>query len=205
MLLKAKEKKERALGIKLFLKAERCSSPKCAMIRRPYRPGMHGKKRRRALSEYGQQLLEKQKIRLSYGLRETQLRQIFKKALQKTSGVGEAVIKVLEKRLDNVIYRLGLAPSRITARQYVSHGHFLVNGKKVAAPSFQVKVGDVVSIKPESKNLLIFKDLPTTIKKYNPPDWLEVDKEKLEGKVKSLPHTEDIAFDINSVVDYYSR
>jgi small subunit ribosomal protein S4 len=205
MLLKAKEKKERALGVKLFLKGERCASPKCAMIRRPYRPGMHGKKRRGALSEFGQQLMEKQRIKASYGLGEAQMRQLFKRAIQKTSGVGQAVINILEKRLDNVVYRLGLAPSRITARQYISHGHFLVNGEKNTFPSFQVKTGDVISIKPESKNLLIFKDLPTTIKKYNPPDWLDLNKEKLEGRVKSLPQTGDISFDINLVVDYYSR
>jgi small subunit ribosomal protein S4 len=119
--------------------------------------------------------------------------------------VGQAVINILEKRLDNVVYRLGLAPSRITARQYISHGHFLVNGKKNTFPSFQVKTGDVISLKPESQNLLIFKDLAATIKKHTPPDWLDLDKEKLEGRIKSLPRPEDTTFDINLVVDYYSR
>ncbi len=205
MPIKAKEKLERSLGTKLFLKGTRCNSPKCAMIRRPYRPGMHGKKRRRALSEFGQQLLEKQRIRVSYGLNESQMRRIFKKALAKTSATGETVINALERRLDNTVFRLGLALSRITARQYISHGHFLVNGRKVNIPSYQVKTGDVISIKPTSKTLLIFKDLPNIIKKYNPPDWLELDVEKLEGRIKNLPHDVEIDFDINLVVDYYSK
>lgn len=204
MLLKAKEKKERALGIKLQLKAERCAGPKCAMTRRPYRPGMHGGKRKRSVSEYGQQLIEKQKVKIIYGLREAQLRRLFKGNL-KTGSIGRNIMTILERRLDNVIFRLGLAPSRIVARQYVNHGHFIVNGKKVTVPSFLAKTNDIVSIKPNSKELLIFKNLPNTIKNYNPPEWLEVDKDKLEGKIKSLPQDAEMPFDINLVVDYYSR
>ncbi|MEE8131574.1 MAG: 30S ribosomal protein S4 [Candidatus Paceibacterota bacterium] len=205
-MLKSAEKKERSLGMKLFLKGERCNSPKCAMIRRPYRPGAHGKARRRALSEYGQQLLEKQRIRVSYGLKEAQMRGIFKSALSKTgAAVGEIIIKSLEQRLDNVIFRLGFTTSRVIARQLVSHGHFFVNGKKVTIPSFRVKPKDVISIKPSSKNLLIFKDLPNIIKKYEAPDWLVIDKGELEGLVVSLPKDVEIPFDINLVVDYYSR
>ena len=202
---KSAEKKERALGVKLFLKGGRCNSPKCAMIRRPYRPGIHGKKRRRALSEYGQQILEKQRIKVNYGLNETQMRRIFKKALKKKSATGETMIENLERRLDNVIFRLGLSPSRITAKQYINHGHFLVNNRKVSIPSYGIKTGDIVSIKPRSKSLLIFKELPTIIKKYNPPDWLELDSEKLEGRIKSLPQNIEIPFDIDLVVDYYSK
>ncbi|MEK7482088.1 MAG: 30S ribosomal protein S4 [Patescibacteria group bacterium] len=204
MLLRAKEKKERALGIKLQLKAERCAGPKCAMTRRPYRPGMHGGKRKRSVSEYGQQLIEKQKVKIIYGLREAQLRRLFKGNL-KTGSIGRNIMTILERRLDNVVFRLGLAPSRIVARQYVNHGHFTVNGKKVTVPSFLAKTNDIISIKPSSKELLIFKNLPNTIKNYNPPEWLEIDKDKLEGKIKSLPQGAEMPFDINLVVDYYSR
>lgn len=202
---KSAEKKERALGMKLFLKAERCNSPKCAMVRRAYRPGMHGKKSKRALSEYGTQLLEKQRIKVSYGLKETQLAKIFKEARKKSGDIRERIIITLERQLFNVIFRLGLAPSRIVARQLISHGHFLVNNKKITISSYLVKVGDIISIKPSSHQLLIFKDLPNIIKKYEPPEWLIIDKEKLEGRVKSLPQNIEIPFDINLVVDYYSK
>ena len=205
MLLKAKEKKERALGIKLFLKSDRCNSPKCAMVRRPYKPGAHGKSRRRgSLSEYGQQLLEKQKLKISYGIKEAQLRKIFKEAA-KSIAIGQTVINLIERRLDNIIFRLGLAGSRIVARQFISHGHILVNGKKMKTSSSVLRIGDNVSINPSSLSLLIFKDLPNTISKYNPPEWLEGNNEKLEGKIKSSPIDIEVPFDINMVVDYYSR
>ena len=178
---KSREKLERALGTKLFLKGDRCNSPKCAMVRRPSRPGMHGGKRRRAGSEYNQQLLEKQKIKISYGLREAQMEKIVKEALTKTGSVGESIVNYLERQLPNAIFRLGLASSRVVARQLVNHGHFLVNNKKVSVPSYSVRIGDVVSIKPSSQNLLIFKDLSNKLKKYDSPDWLFLDKEKLEG------------------------
>ncbi|MBI3638198.1 30S ribosomal protein S4 [Candidatus Wolfebacteria bacterium] len=201
----SKEKKERSLGVKLFLKGERCSSPKCVTVRRPYRPGVHGKSRRRPLSEYGTQLLEKQRIKVSYGLGEKQLEKIFKNALAGSGSITDTIMNSLERQLVNVIFRLGLASSRISARQVVSHGHILVNGKKITIPSCVLRVGDLISIKPASKELLIFKDLPNIIKKYDPPLWLELDKEKLEGKIKSLPHNVEIPFDINLVVDYYSK
>lgn len=204
-MLKTKEKKERALGVKLFLKAERCASPKCAMIRRPYRPGQHGKAHRRPLSEYGSQLLEKQKIKVTYGLREAQLSKIFKEAARKPGNLAETIINLLEQQFSNVVYRLGFAPSRIVARQFISHGHFLINGKKVNASSCRVKVGDIISIKPSSRDLLIFKDLPNIIKKHEPPSWLTLYNEKLEGEMKSLPSGMEVPFDINLVVDYYSK
>lgn len=202
---KSAEKQERALGMKLFLKGERCSSPKCAMVRRPNRPGIHGSKRRRAISEYGEQLLEKQRIRVNYGLREAQLAKIVKNSLKKTGTISETIINELERQLSNVVFRLGLASSRVIARQLINHGHFLVNGKKVTSPSYFVKAGDMISIKPSSQNLLIFKDLLIKIKKYEPPEWLSLDREKLEGKVISLPKNIEIPFDINLVVDYYSK
>lgn len=200
-----KEKKERALGVKLFLKGERCNSPKCAMVRRPYKPGPHGKTSRGSRSEFAAQLLEKQKIMFSYGLRDNQLKRIFQEAISKKEAVRGTIVKLLETRLDNTLFRSGFAPSRITARQYVSHGHILVNDKKVTIPSYRVKPGDVISIKPSSKELLIFKDLPANIKKYEAPEWLSLDKGKVESRVKSWPSTEDMTFDINVVVDYYSR
>jgi small subunit ribosomal protein S4 len=202
---KSREKKERSLGIKLFLKGERCNSPKCALTRRPSRPGVHGAKRRRALSEYGGQLLEKQRIRVSYGLREAQLEKIVKNSFKKTGVVGETIVSFLERQLSNAIFRLGLASSRVVARQLISHGHFLINGKRINAPSCLTKVGDVVSIKPSSQNLLIFKELSDKLKKYDAPDWLSLNKEKLEGKIVSLPKSVEIGFDINLLVDYYSK
>ena len=204
-MLKAKEKKERSVGAKLFLKAYRSATPKSAMVRRPYRPGPHGKAYRRAASEFGQQLLEKQRIMFSYGLRESQMRRIFKEASRKKEAITETLINLLERRLDNTVFRLGFAPSRITGRQYVSHGHILVNGRKVTIPSFRVKIGDVITVKPSSLTSLIFKDVSSNIKKYEAPNWLSVDKDKLEGRIKSLPHDIEIPFDINLVVDYYSR
>jgi len=204
-LLKSKEKKERALGVSLGLKAHRCNSPKCAMVKRPYKPGPHGKSRQKALSEFGQQLLEKQKVMFTYGVRENQLRKIFKESSKrKESGINPA-INLLERRLDNVVFRMGFAPSRIMARQYVSHGHLKVNGRKVTIPSYQIKVNDVITIRPESANLLIFKNVLDSIKQYQAPLWISVNKEKLEGKIKSLPQDIEIPFDINLVVDYYSR
>jgi small subunit ribosomal protein S4 len=202
---RSKEKKERSLGMKLFLKGERCNSPKCVMVRRPTRPGMHGGKRQRAISEYGEQLREKQRMRVSYGLRESQLEKIIKDSLKKTGVVSETIIIELERQLSNVIFRLGLASSRVVARQLISHGHILVNGKKVTIPSYPVKVGDRISIKPSSLNLLLFKNLSVKIKNYNPPEWLTLDKEKLEGKVISLPKNIEIPFDLNLVIDYYSK
>ena len=205
MAKKAKEKQERALGMKLFLKGERCNSPKCAMVRRPTRPGMHGGKRRRALSEYGEQLLEKQRIRVSYGLREAQLEKIVNKAFKKTGATGEAIVNYLERQLSNVVFRLGMASSRIVAKQLISHGHFLVNGRKVTISSYSVKPGEIISIRPRSKNILIFNDLSTKLKKYETPEWLFLDKEKIEGKVISMPKDIGTTFDINLVVDYYSK
>lgn len=205
MLIKAKEKKERALGVRLGLKAERCISPKCAMIRKPYKPGMHGKSRRKTASEFGQQLLEKQKIKAIYGLKESQLKKIVQKVVHKGLP-SSSIISFLERRLDNVVFRAGFAASRIIAKQIVSHGHILVNNKKAAISSHLMKMGDVVSIKPSSKGLLIFKDLSNIIKRRNAPEWIQVDGEKFEAKIKSMPlKIEEELFDINLVVDYFSR
>ncbi len=206
MQKRSKEKQERALGMKLFLKGERCNSPKCAMVRKPNRPGIHGnKRRRRNVSEYGAQLLEKQRMRVGYGLQEAQMAKIVQKAFKKPGAVSETIVSYLERQFSNVVFRLGLASSRIVARQLISHGHIWVNGKKITSSFYFVKKGDVISIKPSSQNLLIFKDLPVKLKKYEPPQWLFLDKEKLEGKVLSLPGDVELPFDINLVVDYYSK
>ncbi len=195
-----KEKTERALGTKLFIKAERCSSPKCVMIRRPYRPGVHGSKRRKASSQYGLELQEKQKIQLSYGLTNRQMRNLFKGPLLKA-------ILALENRLDRVVYLLGFAPSMRVARQIVSHGHIMVNQRKVTIPSYKVKKGDVISIRPQSKDSKIFEDLVVRLKQHEPPPWLRLDKEELKGKRIDDPKPEDIKlpFDVNLVSQFYCR
>lgn len=200
-----KEKKERSLGVKLFLKPERCNSPKCVTVRRPQHPGLHGKMFRRQLSEFGLQLKEKQKIRFTYGIRERQFENIFKAAAKNPGVTGQMIFHILEKRLDNVVYRLGLAPSRSVARQLVGHGHIMVNNRKVTVPSFQVKIGDTIYIRPQSKEHFAFRELANTLKKYEPPIWLTMDLEKFQGKVISEPKDLEIPFDANLVVDYYSK
>jgi small subunit ribosomal protein S4 len=200
-----REKKERSLGAKLFLKAYRCNSAKCATVRRQSRPGVHGASRQRAKSEYGQQLAEKQKIRFSYGLREAQMRKIFEMASKNIGVTGKMIIQMLESRLDNAIFRLGLAPSRSVARQLINHGHIIVNGKKVTIPSYSVKINDKISIRPQSKDHNAFKDLPESLKKYNAPVWLNLDPDKMEGKVVAAAVDDDFPFDVNMVVDFYSK
>ncbi len=200
-----REKKERSLGTKLFLKDHRCNSAKCATVRRQVPPGVHGASRRRAKSEYGQQLNEKQKIRFSYGIRESQMRKVFRASSKKAGITGKIIIQTLERRLDNVIFRLGFAPSRSVARQLIGHGHILVNNKKVTVPSFSARIGEKFSIRPQSKDHIEFKDLANNLKKYNPPVWLSLDPEKIEGSMISLPIDTDFPFDINMVVDFYSK
>jgi len=203
MLLKAKEKKERALGTKLFLKGDRCNSPKCAMIRRPYKPGMHGKKRR-SVSDFGLQLREKQKIQLTFGLNNRQLGKMFKELAVKGTMSGQDILNLLERRLDNAVFRLGFANSRIKARQLVSHGHFLVNGRKVTIPSYKVRVSDKITIRrmPLSK---VFEDLPIKLKKYEPPTWLKVDADKIIGEVVALPQESESHLNPSLVLEYFSR
>lgn len=195
------------MGAKLGLKAHRCNSPKCAMIRRPNRPGVHTRPSRGGGSEFKLQLAEKQKIRFSYGLSEKQMKQTVTGALvnKRTGSVTDQIVKKLETRFDNVVYRLGFAPSRIMARQLIGHGHFLVNGRKVNICSFVVKPGDVISIKESSKPMLLFKDLNNVLKGDNPENWLVRNIPKLEGTMKSNPESVEMPFDINMVIDFYSR
>jgi small subunit ribosomal protein S4 len=189
-MINDKCKKCRRAGEKLFLKGEKCFSPKCPIIRKPYPPGKFGKSRRkrpnRGLSEYGVQLREKQKLKFSYGLRERQFANYLKEANKKGGGDAKTyLLELLESRLDNVVFRFGLTDSRSQARQIISHGHIMVNNRKVTIPSYRVKISDKISIRPQSIKKIIFRDLDIKLKKYNPPSWINFDKEKKEGVIIS--------------------
>ena len=203
--LDPKCKQCRREGRKLFLKGERCFGPKCAMVRRAYPPGQHGQDRKRGLSEYGIQLREKQKVRRIYGLMEKQFKKYFYEASRLKGDTGNIFLSLLERRLDNVVYRLGFASSRNLARQLINHGHFLVNGKKVDIPSYLVKEGDVIAVK--NKKLAVFDNLENSLKNYQFPSWLLPDLKKMEGKVLSVPTRReiDLAADTQLIVEYYSR
>ena len=199
----------RRLGTKLFLKGEKCLSPKCPMVKRPYPPGFQRKKRK-VVSEYGKQLEEKQKLKNWYNLKEYQFKRYVKEVLEKRGKVEDAqdlLIKKLEKRLDNVVFRLGFASSRSQARQLITHGHFLVNKKKVNIPSYQVKIGDKIEIKASSKKKVVFQNLPLTLKKYQPPSWLKLDVKSLKGEVIAEPSLEEAMppAEVSAIFEYYSR
>ncbi len=185
-------------------------SPKCAMIKRAYAPGPQKKRRGGSPSEYKKSLQEKQSLKRWYGIPERQFKKYVKETLEKmgkVENVSNEFIKRLEKRLDNVVFRLGFAKSRLHARQLVSHGLFLVNGKPVNAPSFEVKKGDVISIKESKKKKLIFNDMANVLKKKNVPLWLNIDKEKLEGKTVGEPSLEEVnpPAEISQIFEFYSR
>ena len=192
-------------GTKLFLKGDRCFSGKCALTKRPVAPGQHGTGRKK-VSEYGLQLREKQKTRKAYGLLEKQFRLNFDTAEKMKGATGVNMLILLERRLDNVAYRMGLASSRAQARQLVNHAHLTVNGHTVNIPSYIVKAGDVVAVKETRKNREYFKKLAET-KKLNLPKWLDFNMDTLEGKVLALPEREDIDLSIaeNMIVEFYSR
>jgi len=192
-------KKCRREGEKLMLKGERCASPKCAMIKRPYAPGQHGQSFRGKVSEYGKQLREKQKARRIYGIGEKQFANYTEKADKLEGNTAENLLSLIESRLDNTLYRLGFAPSRSAARQFVSHGLFAVNDHKVSIPSFLVKPGDTISpIKKES-----FKE----IKPLNLPSWIVFDQKDLKGTVNHIPTREEIDTTVNEslIIEFYSR
>lgn len=204
----AKCRRCRRAGEKLFLKGERCFTPKCAMIRRAYAPGVHGKKVVRNLSEYGAQLAAKQKIKRIYGVLEKQFRKHFEEVKNKPGLTGDLLLSRLERRLDNAVYRLGLASSRSQARQLVNHGLIFVDGKKKTIPSSEVKVGQVISINQNKKEKNYFKNLYQLIKnKKDFPSWIAFDEKKMEGKITNLPTKADIGVDVEAqvVVEYYSR
>jgi small subunit ribosomal protein S4 len=192
-------------GCKLFLKGDRCFTGKCAVIKRATPPGAH-KPGRRKMSDYGMQLREKQKMRRAYGLLEGQFRSYFDLARTKRGNTGEMLLQLLELRLDNVAYRFGFGDSRAQARQMVLHCHVLVNGKKVNIPSYQMKVGDVVAIKPGSRDVDLFKALREGPAR-NIPKWLEFNADALEGRLLALPERDDIDLTLSEhlVVEYYSK
>jgi len=203
----SKCKKCRRAGEKLFLKGDRCFTQKCAMIRSGKLPGVHGAKRRRASSEYGVQLKEKQKVKRSYLLREKQFRNYFDFANKKEGVTGNVLLETLERRLDNVIFRGGLSGSRSSAKQVVGHGHMALNGRKVDIPSILVKIGDKISIRKGSEGKAIFKDFEEKLKKYESPEWIELNKKDLTLEIKRLPQKEDIdsVFNMQLITEFYSR
>lgn len=178
-------------GTKLFLKSEKCYTDKCPVKKRSFPPGQHGQGRKK-VSEYGLQLREKQKAKRFYGLQETQFRNLFEKAQRSASVTGDRMLQLLERRLDNTVYRMGLGGSRPESRQLVRHGHFAVNGKKVDIPSYMVKPGDVIQVREKSRSLARFGELKELAQGRTLPDWVELDFEKLEGKVLRLPERQDI-------------
>ena len=193
-------------GSKLFLKGSRCYSDKCAMERRPYAPGESGQKRVRE-TEYRTQLREKQKTKRIYGLLEKQFHKYYEIANRQEGITGANLLSILESRLDNVVYRLGFAKSRDEARQTVRHNHITVNGKKVNIPSYRVKPGDLVAVAPKAKDLLPIKSALVSSERIEVPGWLEVDIEKLQGSVLSLPTRDQIDLDIQEqlIVELYSK
>lgn len=194
-------------NLKLYLKGDRCYSDKCAFDRRGYPPGQHGQRRGSKVSDYGRQLREKQKVKRSYCLSEKQFKLTFEKADSKKGITGINLLVLLEQRLDNVIYRLGFANSRPQARQLVRHGHFVVNGRKVNIPSYQIKVGDVVEVREKSRNIQMITDAMEAVVRRTTPQWLELEKENSKGIVRSVPVREDITMPIqeNQIVELYSR
>lgn len=207
--LDSKCKQCRRIGEKLFLKGERCSSTKCAMVKRNYPPGFHGPKGKKRSSDYGLQLNEKQKAKKLYGLNEKQFRISFDKVQKKGGDVGGNFLRYLEMRLDNVIYRSGFASSRVQARQMVNHGHFSINDRKVNIPSYQVKIGQIIKIKKSSKNNRNFRDLPESLKNFSSDQksWLAVDPKELSIKVLHEPRQQDMPSNIKAhmIIEFYSK
>jgi small subunit ribosomal protein S4 len=192
---------------KLFLKGTKCFTEKCPVERRAFPPGQHGQSRRTKISEYGVQLREKQKVRRMYGLQETQFRNTFQRALKQTGRTGETLVKLLERRLDNVIYRLGLAPSRKAARQLVNHGHFLVNNRAVDIPSYLLRPGDTVRVCDASKKLEILHASMKRMKDNAMLPWLSLDKAAMAGTFLNVPERADIPLNADEqlIVELYSK
>jgi small subunit ribosomal protein S4 len=201
----------RRLGVKLFLKGERCLSSKCPMVKRPYPPGQKGKRRKGPPSEFGKESREKQKLKILYNLGEKQFKNYVKKVLERKGKVGDLstfLIKILESRLDSVVFILCFSKSRAQAKQLVSHNFFLVNEKPVNLPSYQLKKGDVIRIRPQKAIPAGWvQNLKNLLKKYKTPSWFELDVEKLEGKIIGEPKLEEVAppVEIPAIFEYYSR
>ncbi len=193
-------------NLKLFLKGERCYTEKCAYDRRNYPPGQHGQSRKK-FSDYGTQLREKQKVKRIYGILENQFRNIFKEADRRKGITGETLLALLERRLDNIVYRLGFANSRDEARQLVRHNHFLINQSKVNIPSYLVKPGDVIALREKSKKVVRVLEALEGVARRGVPQWLELDKDQMKGSMKGLPSREDITLPIQEklIVELYSK
>jgi len=193
-------------GLKLFLKGGRCYTKKCSFERRPTPPGQHGI-RRRKVGDYGLQLREKQKVRRVYGVLEKQFRNYFIDATRHSGVTGEALLQSLELRLDNVVFRLGFAPSRAAARQMVAHGHFAVNGVPTNIPSYRLKIGDRIEVRESHKERELFKTVKETLRSHQAPDWLSLDPAAMSGSVLALPRRDQMPPEFNEqlVVEYYSR
>jgi len=195
-------------GMRLYLKGERCYTEKCAIERHAYPPGEHGQdRRRRKETAYGVQLREKQKARRIYGVMERQFLNYYKRAARQTGVTGEILLQLLETRLDNVIYRLGLAPSRAAARHLVGHRHYTVNGRIVDIPSYQLRVGDVVAVRPESKKVDIIKETFDNRRRTEDQPWLETDEKEMTGRVVQVPPREQIPTPVQEqlIVELYSK
>lgn len=194
-------------GVKLYLKGDKCYSRKCPVDRRAYPPGQHGQSMRRKLSDYGVQLREKQKMRRIYGVRERQFRNYVAEAVRRPGVTGENLLRLLEMRLDNVVYRMGLAASRAQARQFVSHGHILVNGKRVDIASYQLRPGDVVSVAEDARKIPPLLAALEGAGGRALPAWLEFDANQMTGRILSAPVRDDIDTDVQEslIVEFYSR
>ncbi|MBW1786512.1 MAG: 30S ribosomal protein S4 [Deltaproteobacteria bacterium] len=194
-------------NLRLFLKGDRCYGDKCAFERRAYPPGQHGQRRGGKYSDYRTQLREKQKVKRIYGLLENQFRGYYFRADRQKGITGTNLLALLESRLDNVVYRMGFANSRNQARQLVRHNHFLVNGKKVNIPSYQVKPNDLVEIKEKSRKVTSILEAMETVVRRGIPNWIEVDKEKFKGTFKALPNREDLTMPIQEqlIIELYSK
>jgi small subunit ribosomal protein S4 len=195
-------------GMKLYLKGDKCMTSKCPVERRPnVLPGQIQGARRRKPTEYGMQLREKQKARRIYGVLEKQFRRHFEDATKSVGATGDRLIQILESRLDNVVYRMGFASNRNKARQFVNHGHFTVNGRKLSIPSAMVKIGDVVAVKPNSRAMPYFKDLPEDMASRDVASWVEIDPNNMSGKLVRLPGAQEAQPILNEqlIVEHYSR
>jgi len=203
----AKCRQCRREGGKLFLKGDRCMMDKCAFERRGYAPGEHGQSRRIRVTDYGAQLREKQKARKIYGILEQQFKNYFLKAERKKGVTGETLLQLLECRLDNVVFRLGFAPSRTSARQLVRHGHFMVNSRKVDVPSFEVRPGNEISVKEKSRSVKVIKESVEASQGREMPNWLEINRENLTGRLLEVPTRENIPVPIQEqlIVGLYSK
>jgi small subunit ribosomal protein S4 len=193
--------------MKLFLKGERCYTDKCGYERRAYPPGQHGQSRRRKRSDYGEQLREKQKVKRIYGIAEKQFRGYYYKALRAKGVSGHTLIQLLERRLDNVVYRMGFASDHAEARQLVRHGHFTVNGKKINIPSYLVRARDIVQVRESSQKMARINEALAAVDRRGVPQWIQMDKDNFRGAIAQLPSREDVTLPIREqlIIELYSK